>query len=355
MSALSEPHRRSGRLRNDGSLKMKLATEQVSQLRATGITPCACFSHKRLILENFKNPFRRLGVLAIVVLVTTSGGWGGEDPFLTTYTHQMEEPGNLEIATKAVTAKPDNGARFLGSAAEFEYSLSRWWMTEMYLDGQTTSSQSALFTGYRWENRFRLLSREHWVNPLLYFEFANITSADKTLLEIVGHDNDQSLIQPNRRARNSKNRELEARLILGSSFRGWILAENLIAEKNLRHEPFEFGYTFGISRPLALDDESIRCNFCGKNIQLGLEMFGGLGASDDFAMRGTSHYVAPVVAWTLANGTTFRVSPGFGVTAASSRFLLKFGLSYGIDDFGHELRRLFHKKALSETAGEGAA
>jgi hypothetical protein len=37
------------------------------------------------------------------------------------------------------------------------------------------------FTGTRWENRFRPLLHEHWINPVLYVEFENTSGADKTL------------------------------------------------------------------------------------------------------------------------------------------------------------------------------
>jgi len=292
---------------------------------------------------------RSLAAVAIVLLLAASGR-AGEDPFLTTYTHQMEEPGNLEVGTKLVSGKPGKRDRFLGVAAEFEYSLSRWWMTEVYLDGQATSSQSVLFTGYRWENRFRLFPHEHWINPLLYVEFGNTNGADKTLLEVVGHDGNQNLIEPNGSAHREKNREFEAKLILGSSFKGWTIAENIIAEKSVRHLPFEFGYTVGASRPLVLAAKPNRCNFCTQNIQVGVEIYGGLGTHADFGLSGTSHYVAPVVAWTIANGTTFRVSPGFGVTDASASFLLKFGVSYGIDNFGRSMRSLFHSRASTSTS-----
>ena len=281
-------------------------------------------------------------LLLPILMVLVVPGWGGEDPFLTTYTSQLEEPGNLEVATKSVTAKPNGGSRFLGVAAEFEYSVSTRWMTEVYLDGQATSGQSILFTGYRWENRFRLLAHEHWVNPVFYFEFDDTNAADKTLLDVVGHDGNQSLTDLNRDTAHQKNRELEAKLILGSSFKGWTIAENLIAEKNVRHEPFEFGYALGVSRPVAFSAKSDRCNFCAKNIQVGVEIFGGLGTQNEFGFLGTSQYVAPVAAWTFANGTTLRVSPAFGVTDASAPFVLKFGLSYGFDGFGGTLRNLLH-------------
>ena len=283
----------------------------------------------------------RLPALAFVVLASPSA-WAGEGPFLITYTHQMEEPGNLEIATKNVTGKPADGNRFLGHATEFEYGVTGWWTTEVYLDGQVTSRESTLFTGYRWENRFRLLSHEHWINPVLYIEFENINGADKTLLEVVNHDGKEDLSGQNDETRSEKKREIEAKLILGSYYRGWTIAENFIAEKNVRHEPFEFGYAVGVSRPIALAAKPDRCNFCAENFQIGVEMYGGLGTHEDFGWSGTSHYVAPTVSWMLANGTTFRVSPAFGITDTSAHFLLRFGVSYEIDQFGRALRGLFH-------------
>jgi hypothetical protein len=69
-----------------------------------------------------------------------------EGPFFITYTHQMEEPGNLEIATKTVTGQPAGGNQFLGASTELEYGVKAWWTSEWYFDGQATSNQSILFT-----------------------------------------------------------------------------------------------------------------------------------------------------------------------------------------------------------------
>ena len=260
--------------------------------------------------------------------------WAAEGPFFITYTHQMEEPRNLEFTTKNVTGKPGEANRFLGSALELEYGVKAWWTSELYLDGQVTKSDSTLFTGFRWENRFRLLPREHWINPVLYVEFENINGADKALLEVVAQDGKDDLTAPNSEARLEKKRELEAKLILGSYFKGWTIAENFIAEKNVKHAPYEFGYAAGISRPLALAARPERCNFCPENFQAGVEMYGGLGTHADFGLGQTSHYAAPTVAWTLANGTTFKISPSFGITDTSVRFLLRFSVTYEVAQFG---------------------
>jgi len=266
---------------------------------------------------------------------------GADGPFLITYTHQMEEPGNLEVATKSLTGKPTEGNRFLGSVLELEYGVKAWWTTEVYLDGQTTARDGSLFTGYRWENRFRVLPREHWINPVLYVEFENINGADKSLLEVVGTDGQDNLATPNSGARTEKKREMEAKLILGSHFKGWTFAENFIAEKNVRHAPFEFGYAVGVSRPLALAARPDRCTLCPENFQAGVELYGGLGTHEHFGLRETSHYVAPTLGWTVANGAQFTVSPTFGVTETSARFLLRFAVSYEFDQFGRAARNLF--------------
>jgi hypothetical protein len=280
-------------------------------------------------------------LIPTLACVLHSQAHAGEGPFFVTYTHQMEEPGNLELATKNIVGKPDGGNRLLGSALEFEYGVKGWWTTEFYLDGQATAGDSTVFTGYRWENRFRLFLREHWINPVLYTEFENINGADRSLLEVVGTDGNDDLIGPNHESRTEKKREMEAKLILGSYFRGWTIAENFIAEKNLNHSPFEFGYAAGVSRPLALEARPDRCNFCAENIQAGVEIYGGLGTHERFGLHETSHCVAPTIAWTLANGTRFTVSPGFGVTETSAPFLLRFGVSYEIGQFSRSARRLF--------------
>ncbi len=264
-----------------------------------------------------------------------------EEPYFVTYSQHLEEPGNLEIETRAVTGKPDGGNRFLGSAVEFEYGMRGWWTTEFYLDGQKTANDSALFTGYRWENRFRLLPREHWINPVLYIEYEGIDGADKGLLEVVNHDGQGDLTGNNRELRSERQHEIEAKILLGSNVHGWNFSENFIAEKDLGHAPFEFGYAVGASRPLALVARPDRCNICLENISVGAELYGGLGTYADFGLSGTAHYFAPTVALQLASGPTLKISPGFGLTGTSVPFLLRFGVSYEIAQFGRAARRLF--------------
>jgi len=254
-----------------------------------------------------------------------------EMPYFTTYTHHMEEPGSLEVAVNPVMGVPKGGARhFTASSLELEYGLNGWWTTELYLDSQKTGREGALYTGWRFENRVRLLMKEHAVNPVLYVEYEDITGADRILKEVVGFDTFEDLLEPADEARHEKKREVEAKLILSSNRKGWNIAGNAIAEKNLSGEPVEFGYAAAISRPLALAASPDPCSLCPENFSLGVEMYGGLGEWRQVTLAGTSHYIAPAIAWNLPNGVTFKFSPSFGVNSNSNRALVRFGVSYEI-------------------------
>lgn len=249
----------------------------------------------------------------------------------------MEEPGNLEIAAKSVSGFPQQGSSFLGNATELEYGVKTWWTAEFYLDGQSTFGENTLFTGWRLENRVRPLLQEHWINPVLYFEFEDINGADKSLLEVVGHDGVADFLD--RSDRSEKKREAELRLILSSNFKGWNVAENMIAEKNLAAEPWEFGYALAASRPLSLLASGNSCRFCRENFSLGAELYGGLGDRYSFGFSHTSHYLAPTAAFHLPSGPTFSFSPAAGLNHNSHGLLLRFGVSYEIDQIASRFKR----------------
>jgi hypothetical protein len=280
---------------------------------------------------------RSLGFLVLAVAAALPG-CAQERPYFVTYSHEMEEPGNLEIEMFNAVGKPPRGNRFLGSSTEFEYGATAWWTTEFYLDGQTTWHDSTIFTGYRWENRFRPLLREHGINPVLYIEFENI-SADKALREVVGHDGRDDFLGSNADARADKGREIELRLILGSNFRGWNLSENFIAEKNLGGGAWEFGYALAASRPLKLAASAHKCAVCREKFMAGVEMYGGLGDWHSFGTRLTSHYLGPTINWGAPNGITLSFSPQFGLNDHSIPRLYRFGVQYEIEQVVNRLRR----------------
>lgn len=261
-----------------------------------------------------------------------------EKPHFVTYSHDLEEPGNLEIETKTALGQPDQSHRFGATATEFEYGVKAWWTSELYLDGQATAQDSTIYTGWRLENRFRPLMREHLINPVLYVEYENTSGADKTVLEVVGHDGQSDLAEPNGEARHEHQHEGEFKLILSSNLKAWNVSENFITEKDMSHAPWEFGYAVGAARPLRTMGSEKPCNFCLEKFTAGAEAYGGLGDTFSLTMRDTSHYIAPIVGWQLPAGR-LSFSTGFGLTGSSLDRVYRVGWASEIPQFGSLFRR----------------
>src|ERR1035438_9268030 len=136
-----------------------------------------------------------------------------ESPYIVTYDHYLEEPGSLELEYFSTFGTQRGGNDFHAFWTEFEYGVTAWWTTEVYVSGQTTFNDSTIFTGDRWENRFRLLQREHLVNPVLYIEFENTSAADKILKEVEGHDEESDYAVSNALLRKEHDHELEMKLL----------------------------------------------------------------------------------------------------------------------------------------------
>lgn len=280
-------------------------------------------------------PFALLLLLCAAVAVAHAQ----EAPYFVTYDHHLEESGSLEIETSSTIAKARSGQNsFIAPWSEFEYGVTGWWTSELYLEGQSTRRDSTIFTGWRLENRFRLLSQEHRINPVLYFEYESINDASRILKEIVSHSDSGQ--ESNADLRRVQNHELEGKLILSSNVGNWNVAENFIVEKNLsRNEGYEFGYSVGVARPLGGLAGAGGCRFCRENLDAGLELYGGLGNTRNLSLRQTAQYLAPVLAWHVGGNGTIRLSPGFGLTRGSQPFLLRVGYSYEIPGFRRRLTR----------------
>ena len=288
-----------------------------------------------------------VSALALAVFALAFPAQAQENPYIVAYDHYLEEPGSLEVEYFSTFGTQRGGNDFHAFWVEFEYGAAAWWTTELYLDGQTTFNDSTIFTGFRLENRFRLLQQEHFINPVLYFEYEQISGADKVLKEVEGHDVESDFALSNALARKEHNHEVELKLLLSKTFNGWNITENTLAGKNLTGgNPWEFGYAIGASRPLALKASAQRCNFCRENFIAGIEMYGGLGDRHSFGLHETSHYLAPVVAWNLPSDWTLRLSPGFGLNDNSHRLVLRLGVSREFSGFGATIGRVLggHKQ-----------
>ncbi len=283
----------------------------------------------------------RLVAACLFAVLSWASVHAQEAPYFVTYDHHLEEPGNLEIAGSSTVGVPRAGQRlFFAPYTEIEYGVTGRWTTEFYFEGQSTSGDSTVFTGWRLENRFRPLKREHWINPVLYLEYEAINEATRIQKEIVG--NAEIPGERNAEAADTHEHELEAKLILSSNVHDWNLAGNFIVENNFSaSEGFEFGYALGASRPLAKLASATECRFCRENFAAGFELYGGLGSTRGFGLRDTAHYLAPVVSWRISDSSSLHFSPAIGLTHLSNPVLLRFGYSYEIRGFGRKVAQMF--------------
>lgn len=277
-------------------------------------------------------------VFLLIVHFIASFSAAQEPPYFVTYSDYMEEQGNLELDFKGAWGTPKYGNQFRSGTMEFEYGALGWWTTEVYLSGQSTANDSTIFTGYRWENRFRPFPREYFINPVLYVEYEAVNFADRSFLEVTGHATQQDLLVPNNLARQEIERSLETKLILSSNVWGWNISENFIAEKALNEsEPWEFGYALGLSRPLANAASARNCTFCRERFIAAAELFGGLGDSNGFGLRATSQYLGPIISYDVPKGPTVAFSTDFSLNDNSVPRIYRIRVSY-------EFEQIFRRK-----------
>ena len=91
--------------------------------KITGLPEKGTMKRSRSI---YKAPWRAIGGGLFTIVLIAANANAGEWPYFVTYSHQMEEPGNLEIATRSVTGKPQGGKErvvgfisFRGDCASF--------------------------------------------------------------------------------------------------------------------------------------------------------------------------------------------------------------------------------------------
>ena len=287
-------------------------------------------------LHNWNLPLMRhlfLAVFFALVLAVIPSS-AQESAYFVTYDHHLEEPGNLEIALSSNLGVPRSGQQaFFAPYLELEYGLTSWWTSELYLEGQKTRGDSTVFTGWRIENRFRPPAREHPINPVFYIEYESINEASKIQKEVVGNAPEYG--ETNDELRKENAHELEFKLILSGNAGDWNIAGNIIAEKNLSEdEGVEFGYSLGLSRPLATLASAGECRFCPENFIVGAELYGGLGSTQRFGLHDTAQYLAPVVSWQIGDSSALRFSPGIGLISGSSAMLVRFGWGYEFHGLG---------------------
>jgi hypothetical protein len=253
-----------------------------------------------------------------------------EPPYFVTYDHSLEARHEFEFEVLSTIGVPrNNESVYAAPWVELEFGVTSLWTTEVYFEGVTTTSDGSGFTGWRWENRFRPLKKEHRVNPLLYFEYEHVNEASRIQKEIVGSGPID--FAPIADLKSEWQHEIETKLILSGRVHSWNVSGNFTLEKNLTtDEGIEFGYAAGIA-PLSAAEGGPNCRLCGSRVYPAFEIYGGLGTSKEFGAKDARHYIAPIVAWQVTPKSTIKASVGFGLTHASDHVL--FRIAWGRELF----------------------
>lgn len=259
--------------------------------------------------------------------------FAGNGPFFVVYDHHPEEKGEVEVMLMNDFNKSRVGRDNYAQMVEVEYGVTDRWTSEFMLEGQKTTGDSWVYTGWRWENRYRLFEEELPVNPMIYAEWENLNGATKYKMEVSGNRD----LEPvsNTEAKKEKERILETRLILGKEFGPLTVAFDWINESDtLRRFETAFGYAMGFRYTIGVHagehlHRRERRNGDNSRWIVGMEMYGGLGDTKSFGImpKKQEHYLAPVVMWHAYN-VMFHFSPAIGLTDASDKYVLRTAIGW---------------------------
>ena len=87
-----------------------------------------------------------------------------------------------------------------------------------------------------------------------------------------------------------------------------------------------------------------KCRLCRENFVAGLELYGGLGSTQQFGFHDTAHYLAPTIRWHLTEDNSIAISPAIGLTHESNPVLLRFAYTYEVEGFGRKVASMFRSK-----------
>jgi hypothetical protein len=83
------------------------------------------------------------------------------------------------------------------------------------------------------------------------------------------------------------------------------------------------------------------CTLCQRASSAGMELYGGLGDSDQFGLARISHISGRHFSSELANGVAFKAAPNFGLTSESQRVFIHFAVIYDVPDLKKRVREWF--------------
>ncbi|MBI2118771.1 MAG: hypothetical protein HYT97_03985 [Elusimicrobia bacterium] len=285
--------------------------------------------------------------------------FAGTDGYFTTYNHHVEK-GEVELMLMNDYTAPSKFKReerqgeYFSHMLELEYGVSERFSTEFMVEWfEDTEKGHGKFTGFRWENRYLLLTDEQFpFNVMVYGEYEDLHAETRFKMETSGW------IDPPYKQTESeepdRERIMETRLILSKDFGSINAAFNTIHETDVSDGTTAFGYSFGVIRhvhpmnhgadknhcPCQHSMKNCQCAHCngtsdqctckmGGSVGLGFELFGGVGDSKKFDIRPSrqEHYLGPILVYHISPRVMTHLQFGIGLSRASDN-LVRLNVGY---------------------------
>lgn len=264
----------------------------------------------------------------------------GNDIYFVTYNHYIDK-GELELMLMNDFTDPskfrreDDGQHsYFSQMIELEYGVTEQWATEFMIEGfEEPGTGQSRFTGFRWENRYRLFKQDVPLNPMLYVEYEDLDPATRYKMEVSGW------VRPpykDTRAEPDRERILESRLVLSQDFGKLNVAFNWINESDLNASGFTaFGYALGARYDFngghfTNPEPDEHAGHHGHQEQhallkptIGVELYGGVGDTRrlDFDPSRQEHYLQPDIMLHLNEHTMLHLGLAIGLSKASDNLV----------------------------------
>ncbi|MDP2689653.1 MAG: hypothetical protein Q8P48_06040 [Deltaproteobacteria bacterium] len=281
---------------------------------------------------SYSSALRFYVLLAIAVIVAVpSAAYSGNGANFVLYNHHTAEAGEKEIMFMNDFAQEPDGTRYEAQMIEFELGITDRWTTEFMIEGQNTSGRGGYhFTGFRWENRYRLFEYGTFLNPVLYMEYESLGEDTKYLMEVSGREDAEE-----KEKSRPRERVFETRLILGQDITKRLdVAFNWINESDLDTGVTAFGYAAGLNytlsgRPDGVGHVEAEHGF-HPDVRFGVELYGGLGDSDKGITADadiTPHYLGVNAMLHITEKAMVKLGGAIGLTNVSQD-LVRLALGY---------------------------
>lgn len=271
--------------------------------------------------------------LFLALLAAGPAARAGNGGYFAAYNSHIEK-GEKEVMLMSDYTRPSKAAREEGEKSYFSQMLELEWAvtdkfaTELMLEGFAEPGGPKRFTGFRWENRYRLFKDETPLNPMLYMEYEHLSHLTRFKMETSGwvhapYKEKEETGEP------KDERIMETRLVLSHDFGPTNVAFNWLNETDLRNTKTDFGYLFGVMHKLGHGEHRHGASHEGGSgggfrlSAVGVELWGALGDSRklDLSPSRQQHYLSPIAMFHLGQKVMFHVSPTIGLSKASDNLL----------------------------------